>query len=80
MEEEAETQQLELYDCFKLGRALRSGDADQFCSVYDSLIPAIETTGANSQFTVSFCFLAPPWLKNLSRSLHPRFSSVLFEI
>lgn len=29
--------QLALADCFELGKALRLGDADVFCEVYDSI-------------------------------------------
>ena len=30
--------QLTLTDCFELGSALRSGDADKFCEIYDSIL------------------------------------------
>ncbi len=50
-----ETQQLGLSECFRLGKALRSGDADLFCEIYDSLVPT-GAAGANFQFTVRFFF------------------------
>lgn len=45
-----DTPQLVLSDCFELGKALRSGDADTFCKVYDSLLAG--DPGENYHFKV----------------------------
>ena len=46
--------QLALLSCFELGKALRSGDADTFCELYDSLFLMEDPQdGANLQFKVS---------------------------
>ena len=56
-EEASEAVLVGLSECFELGRALRSGDADLFCELYDAIVPT-GTAGANFQFTVRF-FLTP---------------------
>ena len=52
-----ESLQLALHECYKLGKALRNGDADTFCAVYDSLQQAESEAGIeNLQFKVS-CYI-----------------------
>lgn len=54
-----DTLQLALLECYKLGKALRSGDADTFCKVYDSLLLA-EDGSENLQFKVRHFFIFTP--------------------
>lgn len=45
--------QLSLSCCFELGRAIRSGDADTFCEIYDSLLRSEDMDDSgNFQFKV----------------------------
>lgn len=49
MEEPMESLQLALLECFKLGKALRTGDADAFCEVYDSLLHEDNQDGSEDE-------------------------------